>query len=593
MIKQITFISAIVSLIFFSACGTKNKSQTNGDDSRFEQFRDTYVNEMFRINPSMALNAGNHQYDSLLVLVDEVSIADENKAWGVLMDSIKSFDESKLTDLNKIDLWMMRDYINSNLWYNNEFKERNWNPAAFNVSNEFALILTGKYDNLDARLKSFSARLVKVPAYYRAAIQSITDPTIEHTDLAILQNEGSIDEVFGDALKDSVKNSSLPENEKTVLLLRNDSARSSMQQYVKWLKDKRKNMTPENSRSFRIGKALYDKKFEHNIVSRYTASEIFEKAKSRRNELHHEMAKLSRTLWSKYYGSTPMPTDSLVLIRKMIDILSVQHVKPDSFLSSIEQQMPQLVSFINEHKLIYIDPSKPLVVRKTPSYLEGGGAGASISAPGPYDKNANTYYNVSPLNGYTPEEAESYLREYNHYILQILNIHEAIPGHYTQLVYSNNSPNIIKSLLGNGAMVEGWAVYTERMMLENGYGAEAGSKESTPEFWLMYYKWHLRSVCNTILDYSVHVLNMSEQDAKKLLVEGAFQQQAEADGKWRRVRLTQVQLCSYYTGFTEIYDLREELKKSQGSAFDLKTFHEKFLSYGSAPVKYIGELMRK
>ena len=181
--------------------------------------------------------------------------------------------------------------------------------------------------------------------------------------------------------------------------------------------------------------------------------------------------------------------------------------------------------------------------------------------------------------------AGSYLREYNHYILQILNIHEAIPGHYTQLVYSNQSPSLVKSLFGNGAMVEGWAVYAERMMLEEGYG------NNQPELWLMYYKWHLRTVCNTILDYSVHALNMSKDDALKLLTTEAFQQRAEAEGKWRRVSVTQVQLCSYFTGFSEIYDLREELKRQQGDKFSLKAFHEKFLSYGSAPVKYIKQLM--
>ena len=164
-------------------------------------------------------------------------------------------------------------------------------------------------------------------------------------------------------------------------------------------------------------------------------------------------------------------------------------------------------------------------------------------------------------------------------------MHEAIPGHYTQLVYSNNSPSIIKSVLGNSAMIEGWAVYSERMMLENGYG------NNEPEMWLMYYKWHLRSVCNTILDISVHTKNMSQEDAMTLLEKGAFQQKAEAEGKWRRVKLSQVQLCCYFDGFSEIYELREDLKKSEGSKFDLKTFHEKFLSYGSAPVKYIRNLM--
>ena len=109
--------------------------------------------------------------------------------------------------------------------------------------------------------------------------------------------------------------------------------------------------------------------------------------------------------------------------------------------------------------------------------------------------------------------------------------------------------------------------------------------------WLMYYKWHLRSVCNTILDHDVHINNLSEADATKLLMDGDFQQTAEAQGKWRRVKLTQVQLASYFTGFTEIYELREEVKKMMGDKFDLKAFHEKFLSYGSAPVKYIRELM--
>jgi uncharacterized protein (DUF885 family) len=128
-------------------------------------------------------------------------------------------------------------------------------------------------------------------------------------------------------------------------------------------------------------------------------------------------------------------------------------------------------------------------------------------------------------------------------------------------------------------------VYTEQMMLENGYGNNA------PEMWLMWYKWNLRTVCNTILDYSVHVKDMSKEDALRLLTREAFQQTAEAEGKWKRVSVTSVQLTSYYTGYKEIIDLREAYKKQQGNAYTLKGFNEKFLSYGSAPVKYIRELM--
>src|ERR1044072_6728146 len=296
------------------------------------------------------------------------------------------------------------------------------------------------------------------------------------------------------------------------------------------------------------------------------------------------MARISKQLWPKYFGSAPVPEDQLVLIKRMIDTLSIQHVKPAEFQQSIEKQLPALTAFIKEKDLLYLDPTKPLKVRKEPGYMAGG-AGASVSAPGPYDKGGNTYYNVGSLQGWEPERAESYLREYNHYILQILNIHEAIPGHYTQLVYANQSPSLLKSILGNGAMIEGWALYTEQMMLENGYG------NNEPEMWLMWYKWNLRAVCNTILDYSVHVNNMSKEDAIKLLTQEAFQQQAEAEGKWKRVSVTSVQLTSYYTGYKEIIDLRNAYKEKMGDKYNLKEFNEKFLSYGSTPVKYIRQLM--
>jgi uncharacterized protein (DUF885 family) len=246
--------------------------------------------------------------------------------------------------------------------------------------------------------------------------------------------------------------------------------------------------------------------------------------------------------------------------------------------------LPELTAFVAKKDLIYMDPNKPLKVRKEPAYMAGV-AGASMSSPGPYEKNGTAYYNVGSLEGWEPERAESYLREYNKYVLQILNIHEAIPGHYVQLMYSNKAPSIIKSVFGNVAMIEGWAVYSELMMLENGYG------NNEPEMWLMYYKWNLRATCNTILDIGVHTKNMSKEDAMDLLSRQAFQQKAEAEGKWKRVQLTNVQLCSYFTGFYEIIQLREAYKKSKASAFNVKHFNEDLLEYGSSPVIYIRQML--
>ncbi|HUP91558.1 MAG TPA: DUF885 domain-containing protein, partial [Solimonas sp.] len=260
------------------------------------------------------------------------------------------------------------------------------------------------------------------------------------------------------------------------------------------------------------------------------------------------------------------------------------HVKPEEFAGEVKTLIPQLEAWVRDHDLLTLDPDKPLRVRDTPVYKRGF-AMASIDAPGPYNPGATTYFNVTPMDAYTPEQAESFLREYNHWIMQVLTIHEAVPGHYVQLVYSNKSPSLIKRVFGSGPMVEGWAVYSERMMLESGWGANA------PELWLMYAKWNLRVVCNTILDYSVHTLGMSREDALKLLAREAFQSDTEAQGKWRRVSLSSVQLTSYFSGYAEIYDFREALKREQGAAFRLKDFHEKFLGYGSAPVSVIRGLM--
>jgi uncharacterized protein (DUF885 family) len=297
------------------------------------------------------------------------------------------------------------------------------------------------------------------------------------------------------------------------------------------------------------------------------------------------MDTLSDELWSKTMGDAVKPDDRFRKIGMVIDKLSNNHVSRENFFPEIRREIPLLQDWVIKHNLLTLDPNKPLVVRETPLYQRGV-AGASIDAPGPYRPQDRTYYNVTPLDGETAEQAESSLREYNHWMLQILNIHEAIPGHYAQLAYANKSPSLVKSLFGNGAMVEGWAVYGERMMLESGYG------DNEPEMWLMYSKWNLRSVTNTILDYAVHVLGMTEAQAMDLLVRQAFQTQSEAAEKWRRVQLSSVQLTSYFSGYSEIMALREQRKQALGSKFVLKDFHDQFLSYGNAPVRVIKELMQ-
>ncbi|MFB2671115.1 DUF885 domain-containing protein [Shewanella xiamenensis] len=586
-----TTLSLAILLSFTGLVGCQSQSDqtslskvVSGEVSTvsFAQFSNAFIDDLWQLSPTWALYSGKHVNDGYLEIPNEASRVKTLAFVKNQQAKLKQFELKSLSSNETIDYHLIDNLLNSMAWEITDFKSWQWDPSSYNVAGGFAQIINENFAPLDGRLRSVLARMENIPAYYAAARSNISKPTLEHTELAVMQNQGAFS-VFSDDLLKQVADSGLSDAEKSLFKSRFDTATKAINEHIRWLNAQVDLLKNEGARSFRIGEELYEQKFAFDIQAGMTAKQLYQKAMADKDRVQGEMAKITDKLWPKYF-TTPKPSDNKIAIRQLIDKLSTEHVKRDDFVSEVRKQIPELIEFVNQKKLVTLDPKKPLVVRETPEYMRGY-AGASISAPGPYDKLGNTYYNVTPLDGMNDESAESYLREYNHWILQILNIHEAIPGHYTQLVYSNESPSLVKSLFGNGAMVEGWAVYTERMMLEEGYG------NFEPEMWLMYYKWNLRVICNTILDYSIHVKGMTEDQAISLMMDEAFQQRAEAEGKWRRATLSQVQLTSYYSGYREIYDFREEYKQLKGKDFDLKAFHEKFLSYGSAPVKYIRQLM--
>lgn len=574
-----------IILIFLTLYGCKKDGSMEPtsprDNAAFTAYETHFLEALWKIDPSAATQVGYHKYDSLLVLPNQQFRTSLLTFARLQLDSLSRFEVGTLSDGNRIDHHLMQNEIETIQWEQQQEKAYEWDPSSYNVIGTFATILNEHYAPLDKRLRNFYERMTNIPAYYKEAEKQLKNPVVELTNMAISQHTGGVI-VFSKDFGDSLKKSTIPAAEQKLMLTRIDASVKAINDYAAWLKA----MKNDHPRSFRLGRDLYEDKFKLKIQSASTAQQVFNAANERKKYLHGQMAKLSKQLWPKYFGKKAMPTDSLVMIREMIDTLSAKHVKPEDFQTIIGKEIPLLTAFVKSKNLLTLDESKPLVIRKEPAYMAGV-AGASIDAPGPYDKNGNTYFNVGSLAGWPAEKSESYLREYNNYLIQILCIHEAIPGHYAQLVYANKSPSLIKSILGNGAMIEGWAVYTEQMMLENGYG------NNEPEMWLMWYKWNLRSVCNTILDYSVHSGNMSKEECLKLLTREAFQQQTEADNKWNRVSVTSVQLTSYYTGYKEIIELREAYKKKLGDKYNLKDFNEKFLSYGSSPVKYIKELMLK
>lgn len=585
---------AILLVVLVAACGPTDNSENSSADTGvaneqqevFEQFSQALIEAMLAHSPEWAIYEGRYENAGTMTLPTPSQRAANLDFWTQWLAELEAFDVQQLTESQRPDYALLHNALSRQIWYQQTFRSWQWNPASYNIAGPIAVLLNTDYAPLEERLRSVMNRLASVPSYYEAAKQNIETPTLEHTDLAIVQTQGAFS-VLNDELIEKVRESQLSATEKAQFEQHYAQAQAAIRDWQDFLANLQETWADRDDvRSFRIGADLYEQKFAFDIQSEFSAQELYQRALAEKEALLEEMDGITVDLWPQYFPEEAMPEARLIRIKQMIDHLSNRHVALEDFVPEIRRQIPLLAQFVQENDLLFQDPEKPLVVRETPEYMRGTGAIASVSSPGPFNPGAETYYNITPLEHFGEEAARSYLREYNHWILQILNIHEAIPGHYTQLLHANLSPSLVKSLFGNGAMIEGWAVYSERMMLEEGWG------DYEPELWLMHGKWLLRVVHNAILDYEVQVLGRGRDEIIGMLQNEAFQEVSEATQKWRRATLSQVQLTSYYAGYAEIYALREAMKESLGEDFNLRDWHNEFLSYGSAPVSVIADLMQ-
>lgn len=567
------------------AAGSTQQPTVFADDAAFALMLEEWVEELLALEPERAIFWGRYDHAASVSIPDAARRARRHAFVAESLQRLDAFDEQGLSLPRRAELRILKSQLAAMSWYQERLRSWQWMPSSYNVAGPISVLLNTDFAPEVERLGLVSARLEQVPDFYRAALGNLDRPTLEHTALAITQSRGTLD-LLDQRLLDRAAGSGLNAEEVALFRQRLEQARTAVEDWIGALEALHQELaTSGQARPFRIGERLFEEKFAIDIQAGFSAAELYQRALLERDRLHAEMDAITVALWPSYLAEEVMPDEPLLRIHRLVEHLSARHVPLEDFVDEIRRQIPALAAFVREHDLLDQDPDKPLVVRETPEYMRGGGAIASVSAPGPFNPGAETYYNVTPLETFGPALAASYLREYNHWILQILNIHEAIPGHYTQLLHANRSPSLVKSLFGNGAMIEGWAVYAERMMLEQGWG------EHEPELWLMYGKWALRVVFNAIFDYAVHVLDMDEAEAVALLQTEAFQEFSEATQKWRRLTLSQVQLSSYFSGYAEIHDFRERLKQAQGEEFSLRDFHNRFLGFGSAPVAVIIELM--
>src|SRR5229473_7761477 len=235
---------------------------------------------------------------------------------------------------------------------------------------------------------------------------------------------------------------------------------------------------------------------------------------------------IARQLWSRVYPKKPLPPDDSEgrrsTVARVLNELNQQHGTPEKLVQDARDAVQKIKAFIAEKDILRLPNPDHCQVIEMPEFQRGNSVAFLNPAP-PLDPYASSIYAVSPPpKDWDTRRVTSFLEEYNRHMLQILTIHEAYPGHYVQLEYSNRHPSLIRRVLYSGVFAEGWAVYTEQVMLDQGYG------QGDLALRLNQLKWYLRSVVNAILDHKMHCGEMTDAEALKLLVEGAFQTEGEA-----------------------------------------------------------------
>ncbi len=361
-------------------------------------------------------------------------------------------------------------------------------------------------------------------------------------------------------------------------------ARDAVNAFAAWLRDE---LQPRATGDFRLGADLYAQKFRHALKTDLTPDQLEARAASAYDEVRAQMLRLARDLWPTWMGDQPMPDDDNRTVRSVLDAVASDHPRAEELLDWCRAENERIEAFIAERDLIGL-ADEPLQIVWTPQFLRAFG-GAMLIPPGPLDRGLDSFFAITPIpDEWDDERKESWMRESNARQLRLLTIHEAVPGHYLQLAYSNRTDSLVRAIFGSGVFAEGWAVYVTQVMMDVGYGSE------DPALMLVHLKFYLRSITNTLMDLRIHAGAMDEAQAMELMVEGGFQEEGEATNKWDRARLSSTQLCEYFLGSVGMHDLEADARRraaERNQEFVYRPFLESVLAHGTPSLPVIRDIL--
>jgi uncharacterized protein (DUF885 family) len=574
MEKRALFAALFLSLSILPAYATPQ-------DGAFQKIAHDYIEQYLRANPEDATELGDHRFDGQLTDYSSERRAKELAAQKEFRDKLNGVDGSKLTGANNVDFRILKENIDYQIFRAEELKEPDWNPLVYmdSLANSLYLLVARDFASPEQRIPNLRQRMEGIPRVIAQAKANLQHPPRVHTETAIEQTQGAINlvrEGLAPLLDraDQMKKDLAPLQEKTA---------AALEDYKKWLQN---DLLPRSDGNFRLGAEKYRQKLRFALASDLSMEEIMKRAQADLKQTQTAIYETALPLYKKYFPNADSVTlaDKHKVTAAVLDKLAEQHPDDATVVGYAKDVVSEATNFVRSHNFVKI-PDTPLDVIAMPEFKRGV-AIAYCDSPGPLDKTGKTFFAVAPTpKDWSKERKESFFREYNNYQIRDLTVHEAMPGHYLQLAHANEfrAPTLVRAIFRSGTFIEGWAVYCEQMMAEQGYGG--------PEVKMQQLKMRLRAIANAILDQSIHAGNMTEKEAMDLMMKETFQQEGEAVAKWKRARLTSAQLSTYFVGATEHLDLRAADEKKLGNDFDLKKYNDQVISYGSPPVKYVRELM--
>jgi uncharacterized protein (DUF885 family) len=568
-------------------CATVAAAETRAD-RQFEKLARRYLDELPALSPVGATQLGDHRFDGKLDEASAKARSAKAEFYRGFKQELAKIPRSGLSRPNRVDAALLAHSLDDGLWRLEVLEEWAWNPIRYTGLAGSALygLMARDYAPLPERLSHAADRLEQLPRLLeqvRATLVPARVPKI-HAETAVKQNRGVLsilDNMVAPRLDE------LDDVERARLEAAMKIARESVEAHQTWLEDR---LLPNAAGEFRIGEELYDRKLAFALHTPLTRQQVRERAEREYRRVRDEMYEIAVGVYRDTHPMTEFPAEpseayKQAIVRAGLERAYAKLPGRDEILDTARGQLEQTTAFVREKDLVEV-PDDPVEIIVMPEFQRGVSI-AYCDSPGALDVGQKTFYAVSPIpEDWSEQQVLSFLREYNLYSLQDLTIHEAMPGHYLQLALSNRYPSTLRAVLSSGPFIEGWAVYAEQMMIEQGY------LDGDPLMKLINLKWLLRGIVNAIIDQAIHVDGMSREDAMRLMVEGAFQEEREAALKWVRAQLTSAQLSTYFVGYLEHVDLREEMRETWGDAYTIRRYHDAVLSHGSPPVQFVRAMLQ-